>query len=194
MPPPPGGGFREDLFSNFTMTSTSPTSRRLATIGVPDLFSQLPIELRHAVFTELEIPNIANLRPVSRYWNEVATPDLVPEINLVFKADSFHRLREISQYPAISLHVTSIQHEPNMLHQHNIYDEWAQEICVEDFFHKVQDVDLTGDIRRDLQVYDVNLRKCGQRPGHLFTRVFLAEAHEKYIRLVSEQRNLRNQA
>ena len=176
------------------MMFTTPESSTLAFIG-RDQTDRLPTEIADAICAELDILTIACLRLVSHFWNEVATPYLITEIHLLLNAESFDRLRNISEHPLMGSHITSLCYEPEMLPRYSSYDEWEQMICDEEWLHELHNSIYDGDTLCDLSLdYDWDVKAVRQRPRKERIPNFLAEAYEKYVKFVDEQKDLQCRA
>ena len=88
----------------------------------------LPLELVQWICESLDTAGIRKLRPVSKFFNYLATPYLLDEVKLVFHPQSFERLVAISRHPIIGPSIKTVYYEPALLHQFRDQAEWTRRI------------------------------------------------------------------
>lgn len=73
------------------------------TIDGPDFIGRLPPEVAHTICSYLPLggPDIANLRLVSRFWTDVATPRFLPRVHLILWVSMFHNLHTVPYEGAV---------------------------------------------------------------------------------------------
>ena len=153
---------------------------------------RLPPEIASLVCYHINKEDVPNLRLVSNFWNNVATPFLLEDINVVFMPESFQRLLKISRHPVISKQVTSLYYEPNTLDEYKTEDSWERQIC-----HRIHPEDLEATPAPDAserahRAWRRNITRIRQRPRHNYSRSCLEEAYTEYTRMYAKQEDLRN--
>ena len=71
------------------------------------------------------IVDIKQLRLVNRAYAIVAAETLFSEIYLMFKSESFERMRTVSAHPSFAKFVKSIRHEPDRLDHYSDFWDWV---------------------------------------------------------------------
>lgn len=158
--------------------------------------SSLPPEIADIICAELETPDVISLRLVSRSWSYVATPRLLPTVHLVFKADSFQRLVDISKHPVIRHHVTCLLYEPATLRGYRSREEWQDNMVppAETPWYDVPRPPPPRANEREQRVCRrrvVRLYMSHQSRRGLHPQAYLRQAYAEYIRLYNEQCGLR---
>lgn len=150
----------------------------------------LPLELLHEVFAYLKPSEAAELRLFSRRLAAVGLQYLVPELHLIVKQDSLDRLQEISKYPVVSQHVTSLWYEADRLY-HKCFHVWEQGVRSEEWFKNAREASTItppcpGASGRDLRAY--RRAKYNSRvPRHRYTQSQLETHFATYQALISQQ-------
>ncbi len=139
--------------------------------------------------------DVPNLRLVSKFWNNIATPFLLRHVNLVFKPESLQRLLDISRHPVISKQITSLYYEPNTLDEYTTQHAWEMHVydCnyMEDF--EARPVLPAFDAsERERRAYRRNVTKIREKPRHNYSKGYLAKAYKEYSQMYAEQEDLRN--
>ena len=139
--------------------------------------------------------DVPHLRLVSKFWNNVATPFLLSDVNLVFKPESLQRLLDISRHPVISKQITSLYYEPNTLDEYSTQHAWEMHVydCdyMEDF--EARPVLPAFDAsERERRAFRRNVTKIRRKPRHNYSKSYLAKAYKEYSRMYAEQEDLRN--
>ncbi|CAD6592581.1 MAG: hypothetical protein ASARMPREDX12_006257 [Alectoria sarmentosa] len=155
---------------------------------------RLPPELADKVCSYLpRSSDIANIRLVSRFWNNVATPRLLPTVHLIFHPDSFERLAAISRHPVISQHVTHLFYEPDALAVYEPQRDWNADILSCDLPIKAPAVPAYGAVNREYLAYQCARVKHAQDPCLQLRRDERDRGYIEYQRLFSAQDQLRKQ-
>lgn len=167
----------------------------IPTLDKPSFTGSLPPEIADIVCSKLETPDVANLRLVSSYWMNVATPWLLPEVHLIFKRDSFQRLIDISNHPVIRHHVTSLFYEPDTLWTYHSQDEWAKGLSDPRDFRTIDfpSTPEPGATEREQRVYRREMARLLQPPKRRHTKEDLCRAYSEYVRLYNDQEQLRQE-
>lgn len=152
---------------------------------------RLPPEIATLICHSIDKGDVPNLRSVSKFWNNVATPFLPGNINLVFKPESFQRLLDISQHPVISKQITSLYYEPNTLCEYVTQDDWEKHIFDNSYMDDIQAIPSPDASERELRAYRRNIAKIRERPRHNYSRSHLDKAYQEYTRMYREQEDLR---
>ena len=71
-----------------------------------------------------EVSDIKKLRLVNKAFSVAAAEFLLEEVYVIFKTNSFERLRQISHHAFFSKRVKSLRYEPNAFERLD-YDRWA---------------------------------------------------------------------
>lgn len=129
---------------------------------------------------------------MSKFWNNVATPFLPGNVNLVFKPESFERLLDISRHPVISKQITTLYYEPNTLDEYTTQDEWEKTIIADSYTKDFETLPSPDASERKLRAWRRNITKIRERPRHNYSRDYLEKAYKEYTRMHAEQEALRN--
>lgn len=162
------------------------------TIDGPDFIGRIPPEVAHTICSYLPLggPDIANLRLVSRFWTDVATPRLLPRVHLIFHLDSFKRLAAISNHSVISQHVTHLFYEPDALRLYESQQEWENDILGSSSAIEIPSEPEPGASERDYHVYNRACVKYAQDPRHQLQK---DQSYMGYRRLLVGQERLQEQ-
>lgn len=125
---------------------------------------------------------------MSRFWMNVATPWLLPQAHLIFTADSFQRLVDISLHPVIRHHVTSLFYEPDTLWTYDSQKEWQKDLH-DTPIGNFPAIPQPGATEREQRVYQRELARLRTLPK--YSRGYLRQAYAEYVRLYNEQDVLR---
>lgn len=86
----------------------------------------LPIELQRIIFTRLRIKDLKKLRLTCKFLADIGAELLLPEVHVIFTAESMARLKKISLHPVFSQHVTSIFYEGDRLDHYESVEKWKK--------------------------------------------------------------------
>lgn len=126
----------------------SPTSAELREQFSSTLtLDQLPLELVRSVFSYLLPVHIAQVRLVCKAFSVVGWSFMIRHIHLIFKPDSFERLRVISETPALSPNITSLLYEADTLMGFDSYTAWESY-----YFDPEEMIDLPAHLMNDLRL------------------------------------------
>ncbi|KAL8741966.1 MAG: hypothetical protein Q9190_005490 [Brigantiaea leucoxantha] len=159
---------------------------------------RLPPEILSRVCSFVSRDEIKDLRLVSRYLSNVATPQLITAIYLIFLPKSFDRMLAISRHPILSQYVTSIVYEYDTLDYYDTQVEWERHII------RCREVDGTlehpgpSSTERERRAYNRALGKAFHKPVQkifpAFRKpAFRKKAYKAYLDLFNGQENLRKQ-
>ena len=153
---------------------------------------RLPPEIASLICHSIHTRDVLNLRLVSTFWNNVATPFFPRHISIVFKPESFRRLLDISRHPVISKQITSLYYEPNTLRQYVKQGDWEAPFIDDSYFQSFEAVPPPDASERRLRAYRRNIAKISERPTHSYSRSQLSKGYKEYTRMHAEQEDLRN--
>ena len=147
---------------------------------------RIPPEIADLICYPLDEEDIANLCLVSKFWNNVATPFLPGNVNLVFKPESFERLLDISRHPVISKQITALYYEPNTLDEYTTQDEWEKTIIADSYAEDIEALPSPDASERKLRAWRRNITKIRERPRRNYSRDCLEKAYKNYTRMHAE--------
>ena len=164
-------------------------------LSSPCYIERIPPEIANLICYSIDKEDALNLRLVSKFWNDVATPfmpSMPGKVNLIFKPESFQRLVDIPRHPVIGKQVTSLYYQPDTLIEHATKGDWKKDVCDRRVFQRREAVPPPDASERSLRLYRRNdARNCG-RPPHNYSRSQLEKAYKEYTRMYAEQEDLRN--
>lgn len=153
---------------------------------------RLPPEVANLICYPIDEEDVPNLRLVSKFWNNVATPFLPGKVNLIFKPESFQRLLDISRHPVISKQITSLYYEPNTLDEYTTQKAWEENIFDSNYLKDLEAYPSPDASERKLRAWRRNITKIRERPRHDYSKSYLEVAYKEYTQMYAEQEDLRN--
>ena len=153
---------------------------------------RIPPEIADLICYSIDEKDVLHLRLVSKFWNNVVTPFMPGNINVVFKPESLQRLLDISRHPVISKQITSLYYEPNTLDEYVTQDDWEETIIDDSYLQGLEAIPSPDASERKLRAYRRSITKLRERPRHFYSRSHLENAYKVYTQMYAEQEDLRN--
>ncbi|KAM0806448.1 hypothetical protein BDR22DRAFT_884161 [Usnea florida] len=102
----------------------------ISNINSPYFIAQLPSEVASPISSHLRAgtSDIANVRLIPTFWNNVTTPSLLPTVQMNFHPDSFEQLAAVLKLRVISQHVTRFIWESEVLEHYDFHDDWERNL------------------------------------------------------------------
>ena len=162
-------------------------------LSSPCYIDRIPPEIAGIICYSIDKEDVLNLRFVSKFWNDVATPfmpSMPVKVKLFFRPESFQRLIDIPRHPVIGKQVTALYYEPDTLIKHATQADWEADVSNYPFVHCLDPARLSDSSERSLHRRNVSKNK--RRNVTRFSRRKLKKAYEESNRMYAEQEDLRN--
>lgn len=163
-------------------------------LNPPCYIERIPPEIANLICYSIDKEDALNLRLVSKFWNDVATPfmpSMPAKVDLFFLPESFQRLVDIPRHPVIGKQVTALYYETDTLDKYATQSGWEADIHQNRPYRRPEAHPPADASERDLRLYRRNVKKY-RNSHHDCSRSQLKKAYKEYNRMCAEQEDLRN--